>query len=232
MRLIKQTLYRWFQKNRTATGAKISIVGLGGLGSSSAEMLARAGVGGLILIDDDKIELTNLQRQSLYDEKDIKRSKALVAQKKLQEINQEVVIMSNNLRLAQDTLYLLDSDLVLDCSDNLETGYLINRYCIDRNIPLVYCSVAGDHGLVKVITKSNGCLECLYRKPKKPESSETVGILNTAVRMGSALQVTQALKLLSHEESDDELLSFDVWRTEIKKIRVKKNPKCPACSGK
>ena len=107
----------------------VAIVGLGALGTVSANLLCRAGVGHLVLVDRDLVELDNLQRQVLFDEGDISKPKAIRVAEKLRKINSEIKIESYFENLDQDTIDLLDTDLVLDCTDNLETRFLINDYC-------------------------------------------------------------------------------------------------------
>jgi len=208
----------------------ICIVGMGGLGTSAADMLARTGAKSLTLIDDDVVELTNLQRQKLYDEADIGKKKVLAGHNRLSLINSTIKIIPRPVRLMKENIDLLKSDLVLDCSDNLDTRYLINKYCIEKKIPYIYCTVAGDHGFVKAITPEHACLSCFYKKPKNPESSGNIGILNTTVELASSLQVALAMKIMLEEEFDTRLISFNVWKPEVKKIEVKKNPNCRVCA--
>jgi molybdopterin/thiamine biosynthesis adenylyltransferase len=214
--------------NRPLAKQKVVIVGLGGIGSAAAHLMDELGVGHLILIDDDTVELDNLQRQILYDEGDLGESKVLAAQKRLSHARAVI----HRERLTERNLHLLRSDLVLDCTDNLETRYLINRHCIEAGIPWVYCTVAGDHGFVKLITQTNGCLQCFYKRGTAGESSRDVGILNTAVQMAASVQARLALSFLSGKSPENALISFDVWHARISRIMVRKDPHCPVCGAK
>ena len=140
MRYSRQTLYRKIGKagQKKLEIKKVCIIGLGGLGTVTSELIGRAGIGTLILIDNDIVEESNLQRQSLFDEEDIGKSKALTAEEKLKKINSKLEIISYNMRLTNKNTQLLDSDLVLDCSDNLESRFLINKHCIEKKIPWIF----------------------------------------------------------------------------------------------
>ena len=118
---------------------KVVIVGIGALGTVAAELLARAGIGSLRLIDRDVVEESNLQRQILFTEKDVGKSKSVMAAEKLKEINSLIKIESYPLHLDPKNVSLLqDADLVLDCTDNLETRFLINDHCRKEKIPWIY----------------------------------------------------------------------------------------------
>jgi len=209
----------WFLPRKT-----ICIVGLGGLGTHVAKIMANSRVN-IILIDSDFVAIDNLHRQVLYDENDIGKYKAVTARKKLKQLYPQAKIRSFVARINEKNIYLLDSDLVFDCSDNLDTKYLINRYCTKNKLPWVYCTVAGSKGFVRAM--SGACLKCFYKT--KPLTSESLGILPTAVSMAAAFQTSLGLMILAGK-IDDHLISFDAWDLQIKKISVKKNPRCEVCA--
>lgn len=205
------------------------IVGLGSLGSVVAELLTRAGIGKLVLIDHDIVESHNLQRQSLYTEADVNKLKAKVAQEKLQQINNEVAITSHAIHLDEANTELLQGDIVFDCTDNPETRSVINQYCHTR-IPWITCSIAGSTGMVLPFTDSF-CFHCVFGSSGL--SCQTEGILNTTVTATASLQVSEGLKILLGEEFEiNNLLVIDTWKNTLEKIKVKPNPNCSFCQGK
>lgn len=209
----------------------ICVIGVGGLGSNAAELLFRAGIGCLILIDNDKVDITNLQRQSLYTEKDIGKKKAEAAKQRLKEINSEVEIIVHTVELTSKNADLMHSDLILDCTDNLNTRYLINNYCTKHKIPWVHGSAIKSVGQVKVFQPGKECYECIYPEHKVVETCAEVGIFNTIVRVIASIQVMEALKIILGKKSEQDLLRTDLWKNEIFKIKVKKNKKCRNCKG-
>ncbi|MBT3407970.1 HesA/MoeB/ThiF family protein [Candidatus Woesearchaeota archaeon] len=226
---IKRYKHSLFDHNDKSKSKSICIVGVGGLGTTAADMIVREGFKSIILIDDDIIELSNLQRQVLYDERDIGKFKVDIAKQKLLNINSSVKIKTHQTKITQDNIHLITSTLVLDCCDNIDTRFIINKFCYEENIPWVYTTVAGDHGFAKIITPESACLRCFYKNPKEAETSQNIGILNTAVHLASSIQVTLAFQYLNNKEYDNSLISFDIWNPKITKIKVKKNPNCKIC---
>ena len=214
-------------KQKTAT-----IVGLGAIGSVSSELLARNGIN-LILIDNDKIDLSNLQRQLLFTEKDIGKFKVEIAEKKLKEINSDINIKIHNEKLNENNLNILNSDLILDCTDNLETRFLINKYSLMTKIPWIHAAVIRTKAvLYNFIPDENNvkpCFNCIYKKHSEFETCENVGILNTTVVFIATLQATQALKILLNYDYEENFLRIDVWNNNITKIKVKKDKNCQSC---
>ncbi len=235
----------------------VAIIGLGALGSASSELLARAGIGKLILIDRDIVELSNLQRQSLYDESDIGKPKALAAKEKLNKINSEVEInifiddlnfnniselisidgKSNNEKSNTKNINKKINNkknkinLILDCTDNLETRFLINDFSVKNNIPFLYSSAVGSKGYVfnVVPDKNNPCLRCFLREATQLDTCETYGVLNTIVNLISSTQVNEAIKILLDKNYEKNLLFFDIWKNELLKLKVNKNKDCLCC---
>jgi len=147
--------------------SKVAVVGLGATGSSSAELLARAGIGELILIDRDIVELNNLQRQSLYNENDVGNVKAEAIKNHLEKINSEIKIKALVMDLDYKNINEMKADLILDCSDNIETRNLINEYCRKNKLPWIYSGVIGDNGLV-LNFKDDYCFNCVFNKTSYP----------------------------------------------------------------
>ncbi|MEM4260325.1 MAG: HesA/MoeB/ThiF family protein [Candidatus Woesearchaeota archaeon] len=233
MRYIRQIVLKEIGKKGQEILRKktISIVGVGGLGSVSAELLVRSGIGRIILIDHDSIEITNLQRQSLYSEKDIGERKVFAAKKRLSEINNEVEIIAQDTILTNKNIDIIHSDLVLDCTDNMATRYLINNYCSKHKIPWIHASAIRTIGNIKVFIPEKECFECIYQNNKEVESCEENGILNMTVFGISSIQAIQAIKLLIGVSFEKKLLRLDVWNNTITKISVKKRKNCDNCNG-
>jgi adenylyltransferase/sulfurtransferase len=209
----------------------VAIVGLGALGSVSAELLVRAGVGKLVLFDHDVVELQNLQRQTLYAEKDVGRPKAEAAKRHLQRINSEAKIVGHVLNLNQENIHMLKANIVLDCTDNMETRFLINDFCLKNKIAWIHAAAVETRGNVFVILPGGPCFRCIYDKAEALEDCETAGLLSSCSAMVSSLQVTEAIKILLGKEPTKELIHVDVWRPSLEKIRVNKNRNCKACKG-
>ncbi len=219
------------ERQKLIESSTVCVIGVGALGTNTSESLVRSGVKNLILIDDDSIEEHNLQRQCLFNQKDINKSKVEVAKEKLQEINPKVKITIQKERLTKDTN--IKSDLVLDCTDNIETRFLINDLCMQNNIPWIYSSAIESTGYVLVIyPKKTPCFSCVIKEPNETLGDcETRGILNTIAKAISSIQVTEALKILTKQPFTKELIHFDIWKNKLTKTKVKKNPDCQTCKG-
>jgi len=207
----------------------IAIIGLGAVGSCTSELLTRAGVGKLILIDHDIVDETNLQRQLLYDELDLGTPKVMAAVNKLKKINSDVEIETRFSYLTRDNIDL-DCDVILDCTDNLRTRFVINDYSLKNNIPWIYAGAVEDRVML-FVTSNDACFNCLFGESEKGDTCEQVGILNSASVIASSLQVKEALKILLGEPACKELIHVNVWDNEFKKIKVQKNKDCNACNG-
>jgi molybdopterin/thiamine biosynthesis adenylyltransferase len=219
--------------------ARVAIVGCGATGSALASLLARAGVGSLRIIDRDYVELSNLQRQALFDESDAAESlpKAIAAAKKIVACNSQIEVEPQvaDLTPANIEALLADVTLILDGTDNFETRYLLNDFAVSRSLPWIYTAAVGSYGVtLNVLPGKTACLACVF--PEAPrgavETCETAGVLNSAVHLVAAIAATEALKLLVGAEGRlrRTLLSLDVWRNERAEIVADKPaPECRAC---
>jgi molybdopterin-synthase adenylyltransferase len=202
----------------------VAIVGVGALGTNAAELLVRAGVN-VLLIDNDKIEKSNLQRQTLFEESDVGKSKVETAKEKLIKINSSVNVEIKEIRLNEENTNIINNvNLVLDCTDNMETRFLINKYCLNK-IPWIYSAAIETRGMVMPILPNGPCLNCVM-KESKLETCNTVGVLNTIITSIASLQVTLAFKILI-DEIEPFLYHQDLWTGEFRKIKVKKS--CKNC---
>src|SRR5664279_6515922 len=200
--------------------ATVAIAGCGALGACQAGALARAGIGKLVLIDRDYVEWSNLQRQWLYDEEDARESlpKAVAAARHIARINSEVTVETQVADLAPDNAAdLLEGvDLVLDGTDNFETRYLINDWCIDSGVPWVYGGAVGSYGLsMPIIPMQTACFECVYPEPPvgAQPTCETAGVLNSITALVAAWQTASAMKILSGHGAElaAKITVFDAW---------------------
>jgi adenylyltransferase/sulfurtransferase len=220
--------------------SSVLVVGAGALGSIAAEVLVRAGIARLRLVDRDYVDESNLQRQSLYDEHDLAEGlpKAIAALRKLQAINSEVEIEARveDVHAANVVGLVEGMDLVLDGTDNFETRYLLNDASIRTGIPWIYAACVGSYGMSFVVRPGETpCLRCLLEEEPPPGTSptcDTAGVIAPAVHAVSAFQTTEALKILSGrtEALTGKVLSLDVWEGKSDAFRPqRKREDCPAC---
>lgn len=242
-RYSRQILFRGMGtegQERLAAG-RVAIVGCGATGSALAQLLARAGVGTLRVIDRDYVEASNLQRQSLFEEADAAESlpKAIAAARRIAAFNSEIAVESRVEDLVPANVHALleGIDVILDGTDNFETRYLVNDYAVKNSMPWIYAAAVGSYGVtLNVLPGKTACLACIF--PDSPrgmvETCETSGILNTAVNLVASIAATEAVKLLvggsAAEKLRKTLWSFDVWTSEHAEIAAA-NPRagCRAC---
>lgn len=223
-------------------GSSAVLIGCGALGTVSASLLVRAGIGSLRIIDRDFVELSNLQRQGLFEESDARDSlpKAVAAERHLRAISSNTRIEGLVSDLTpKNTRELLSSfSLILDGTDNFESRLLINDAAVSLGIPWIYAAAVGSYGLTFTIRPGEtACLACLVevidgkRHSGFEETCDTVGVLNSASNLVAAIQTTEAIKLLSgnSEALNEHLVSCDVWKNRFQSIRVARNPSCRAC---
>ena len=212
--------------------SKVAVIGLGATGSSSAELLARAGVGELILADRDIVELNNLQRQSLYNEDDIGNVKADSIKNHLKKINSEVKIKTLVIDLDYRNINEIKADLILDCSDNIDTRNLINEYCHKNKINWIYSGVIEDNGIV-LNFNNDYCFSCVFESIKADllGTCDTKGVLNTIVKVISGIQVNEAIKILTKQDYSREMIYFNISNNKLEKYKAKKNENCKVCKG-
>lgn len=218
--------------------ARVAIVGLGGLGSPAALYLAAAGIGTLGLIDGDRVEVTNLQRQVLYDDADVGSLKVEVASNRLARKNPGVHIRSFATRLdSGNALEILrDFDIVLDGSDNFPTRYLVNDATVLLGIPSVHGSVLRFEGRISLFGTENGpCYRCLYPEPPPPgvvEDCQDAGVLGVMPGLIGVLQATEVIKTICRlgDSLAGRLLIVDGLGLRFRTFSIAKNPACPACS--
>jgi len=220
--------------------SRAAIVGCGAIGAAAVNLLVRAGVGYLRIIDRDFVEPANLQRQTLFDESDALNvlPKAVAAERKLRSINSSIsvegVVADLSPRNAEE---LLDGvDLLLDGTDNFETRFLVNDVAVKSGRPWIYAAGVASYGLTMTIRPgATACLACLLESGATQglaETCDTIGVLGPIVNLIASWEAAEALKILSgHPETlHGRLLSCDVWTGRTQSIGVARNPDCRACS--
>ena len=221
--------------------ARILLIGCGALGSVAAEYLVRAGVGFLRIVDRDLVELSNLQRQVLFDERDAADEvpKAVAAEKRLAAINSqsriEPIVADVN---AANIEAFCDVDLIVDGTDNVATRYLINDLAVKRNLPWIYGACVGTEGRFwAIFPGKTACLRCLFPDPPKPAelpTCDTAGVLGPAAGVVGALQAASAIRFLVQGPTDSALIAMNVWTSEFRSIASAAKPiaDCPCCAGR
>ena len=254
-RYSRQILFRGIgeQGQKRLAQARVAVVGVGATGAASASLLARAGVGSLLLIDRDFVESSNLQRQILFDEADAAEAlpKAEAARRKITSFNSGISIGTAIADLTPaniDTL-LAGTHLILDCTDNFETRFLLNDFAVRDGVPWVYAAALGGYaatmnilprparGAPEPAYAPTACLACLFPRPPAGavETCDTAGILSTAVTLAASLQTTEALKLLTGqpERMRRTLFSYDVWSNVRGEVSATvPDPSCAVCGGR
>ena len=221
--------------------SKVLVVGAGGLGNPVCLYLAAAGVGTLYIADGDVIEVSNLPRQILFNDADIKSNKADCVAKKLQhqfpDVNIEAI--DEMLDKEQCDYYIPQVDVVLDCSDNMPTRYLINSACVEHKTPLVIGAATGYDGQQLVVDPrdaSSACYQCLFPDSMKAPANncQTIGILGPVLAIVAGVQSLEAIKLLTgavdnHNAKINQLSLFDGLSNSWQQFKFKKQKNCKVC---
>ncbi|MGI8811893.1 MAG: ThiF family adenylyltransferase [Pyrinomonadaceae bacterium] len=220
--------------------ARVLLVGCGALGASHAEMLARAGVGDLRIVDRDFVEFTNLQRQTLFKEEDARQRlpKAAAAKLRIAEINSEIEVDAviadvNNSNVES---LISDVDIVIDGTDNFQIRYLLNDACVKHTKTWIYGAAVSGYGTtMTIIPAVSPCLRCVFDEMPDAGSSptcDTAGVIMPIIASVSAVQVTEALKLIvgDIDSLHRSILQIDIWRNDWRKIELgAANPQCKTC---
>jgi len=221
--------------------ASAVIIGCGAIGAASANLLVRAGLGRLCIVDRDFVEPSNLQRQTLFDEADACDAlpKAVAAERKLRSINSSVSMAGIVADLTPKTAekLLAGFDLILDGTDNFETRFVVNDFAVKHGKPWIYAAAVASYGATLTIRPGiTACLACLLESGGAgqglDETCDTVGVLGPIVNLIASLEAAEAMKLLAGREEalHGRLLSCDVWTGRFQSIHVARNPDCRACA--
>ncbi|SVB30606.1 uncharacterized protein METZ01_LOCUS183460, partial [marine metagenome] len=218
--------------------ARVLLLGAGGLGSPAAYYLAAAGIGNLGIVDFDKVDLSNLQRQIIHSTERIGMLKTESAKKTIEALNPDVNVTLYNERLDSSNIMSLieNYDYIIDGSDNFPTRYLVNDACVMKNKTLVHGSIYRFEGQVTVFKPFDGpCYRCLYPEPPPPgmvPNCQEGGVLGVLAGVIGNLQVVEVLKLVIGigETLIGKLLIYDALNTEFRNLRLRRDADCPVCS--
>ena len=220
--------------------SRVTVIGMGALGTVSANHLARAGVGFLRLMDRDYVEVSNLHRQVIYTEKDAEEAlpKAIAACRHLQEANSDITIEPVVTDVNSSTIDALieDVDLVIDATDNFEVRFLVNEACHALKKNWIYGGALGSTGMTMNILFEEDdapCMSCITRADSQSGGGPncvTAGVLSMTTAIVSSLQCAEALKILTHApDVRRTMVYFDLWANQFEQIEVNKDPDCPVC---
>ena len=244
----RQYIFREIGKKgqRKISLGSVAIIGCGGLGTNAANNLVRAGIGKLYLFDEDKVELSNLQRQTLYQEIDAlnHKSKVLAAKEKLTLINHNVEIEAIDKKINEsnidDSLGDKEIAVIIDATDNFKSRFIINKFCIKNKIPWIHGAIGGSTGMIyNIIPGITPCFNCLFNnrfyKYDLELTSAVIGCLNTVVNIISSIQVTEAIKILCGKNDAllKNLLLLDIWNNIWEFVEVQKrfDFECEVCGN-
>ena len=219
----------------------VVLIGCGGLGCTIASHLVRAGVGRIAIVDDDLVDLSNIQRQILFDEKDAKARvpKATAAGHRLRRINSEVDVIEHVTKVNPGNIEGLTdhAHLIIDGTDNIESRLLINEVSVRNHIPWIFGGVAGTLGMtMNIIPGKTPCFECIAGSMPGSQiavRSSSVGLLGTVPAIIGSIQATEALKILLEDgDVSLDLIYFNIWANSFHKIKTISNPDCTICVKK
>ena len=228
-----------FEGQQRLLNSHALVIGLGGLGSPVALYLAAAGVGKLTLVDDDEVELSNLQRQIIHREKSVGEAKVTSAADSIAALNKDIIVNTITQRLDQTALeqQVALVDVVVDCSDNFETRFLLNAVTQKMNKPLVSGAAIRMEGQITVYDprqENSGCYRCLYQdEGELQQTCSEVGVLSPLLGVIGSIQAVETIKLLSEigQSLAGRLLILDAFTMQWREIKLKPNPNCPICQS-
>ena len=216
--------------------SKVLIVGVGGLGSPVAEFLSRAGVGTIGIVDNDKVSLSNLHRQSLYLTRDIGKPKVKIAKDKIKKINNNTIIKTYKFRLNNLNFkkIIKEYDYIVDGSDNFATKFLINDLCLKFKKTLITGAISKFDGHIFTFNFKNKkipCLKCFFQESEISDdllNCDSEGILGTVASIVGTIQANEVLKTILGIKDDlnNNILIFDSLKTKLRKIKIISNPTC------
>lgn len=200
----------------------VTVVGIGAVGSVVAEMLVRVGIN-VRIVDKGRILEDELQRQTLFLQEDVNKFKAKQAKKRLEAINPDTQIKAFHEDLTEQTMYLVDADLVIDCSNDLNVSLLIDKYCFKKKIPMIYCFVSGTQGQIFIVNKKVS-LSKISDYVENQRIREK-GVMSATIHTAAGIVGSKAAKLLLGLSHQNNMLTFDIWDMSFNKKFVRKNKK-------
>lgn len=240
-RYIRQTIFAPLGKagQEKLFTARVAIIGCGANGTVMANTLARAGVGSLVIVDRDFVELNNLQRQVLFDEDDVARGmpKAIAAAEKLRRVNSDIaiegIVADVNAENIEDLI--AGATLVMDGTDNFETRFLINDACIKQNIAWIYAGAVASYGMtLTIIPRETACLRCVFNREPAPgtlPTCDTAGVIAPIVNVMASIASAEAIKLIAGAgKRNAGLINIDLWENSFDAFAIARNPNCICCA--
>ncbi len=216
--------------------ATAGVLGVGGLGSPAIMYLAAAGIGRILLVDDQVPEMSNLNRQTMHWLRDVSASRLKVesAAWKIKEMNEEVQVLERCERVNKESIsrVLSEADVILDCTDNFVTRYALNSFCVETRKPFVHAGVEGMQGqITTIVPGKTPCLSCLF--PKPPPRKEELPILGAVAGVFGSMQAAEAIKLITGlgDALKGEMVIGDLRANTWERVEVQRNASCPICSG-
>lgn len=216
------------QGQEALSRSSATVIGAGGLGSPVIYYLASAGIRNLKIVDADKVEITNLNRQFLHFEADLNKNKARSAGEKINQFNSDINVRVYETEIDDKSIgsIIHGSDIVLSCVDNIETRFIINRECVKQKIPMVDGGVGNFNGYVlTVIPGTTPCYSCIFDS----QTASKLGVFGAGAGVVGSLMATQAIKVLLGVKQGLEMLYIDLNYFEFQKIYSNINPECPVC---
>ena len=212
-------------------GKTVTIIGIGGVGTTLAQILARNGIN-IRIIDKDRIYDHEMPRMTVYQNEDIGKFKAKQMKKRLEAMSTDVKIKTFHEDLKEENVFLIDSDLVVDASNNLTTSLLINKYAVENKLPLLFCNYSGRKGnIIFVDKKANPkgpCIHCIKEELQMPDFKE-VGVYSPLTTFLAGLLASMVIKNLLGEENEKDLHQINIIKTRISHKKLEANKKCPLC---
>ncbi|MCX7840164.1 MAG: ThiF family adenylyltransferase [Anaerolineae bacterium] len=239
-RYMRQTLFAPFgvTGQERLLAARVVVIGCGANGNVMANTLARAGVGTLVLVDRDFVELKNLQRQILFDEDDAARGvpKAIAAAEKLRRANSSIRIESQVTDVNAENIedLIAGATLVMDGTDNFETRFVINDACVKHSIPWIYAGAVASYGMtMTIVPRETACLRCVFTQPPTPgtlPTCDTAGILPPIVNVVASIASAEAIKFIAGAGTRNAgIIHVDVWDNSFQAFTVARRADCPTC---
>ncbi|MGC9394391.1 MAG: HesA/MoeB/ThiF family protein [Anaerolineae bacterium] len=215
--------------------SKVLVIGAGGLGSAAILYLAAAGIGTLGIVDSDVVEISNLQRQILYDMPDIGRPKTESAKEKVERLNPDVRVIAygDQMTAGNISAIIAEYDFVIECTDTFPAKFLINEACVRGCKPFSHAGVLAFQGQTMTYVPGHACLRCVYDPPPPgmAPTSDDLGILGATAGVFGAIQAAEAIKYLIGNDNllTDAVLYYNLLDAKFKKVKAKSKAKCPVC---
>ncbi len=217
---------------KNMAGKAAVVVGVGTVGCFSSELLVRAGVGRLVIVDRDIVEASNIDHQVLYGSGDIGQAKAVVARERLIKASSKTKIISRILDLDNSNISVIaGADIILDCTDNLEARFLMNDFCMENGISWVHSAAIGDLGNVVGFSPGTPCFGCIFKEAHSLESCDTLGVSLPVAAAVAAFQVNEALGVLEGSFSSQRFIRINMREGSVDCISARKNKTCNPCNG-